>query len=142
MSAPYRLTKPCIDCPFRTDIRPYLRPGRVDEIRAGLVRSEFRCHKTVNYDAMPVDDEGEPDAASRDTTGEAHCAGALILLEKLGEPSQMMRVCERIGLYDRTKLDMAAPVFDSFEAMREAMVAELRKGSNATRAKRSADRAR
>ena len=91
---------------------------------------------------MPVDDEGEPDAASRDTTGEAHCAGALILLEKLGEPSQMMRVCERIGLYDRTKLDMAAPVFDSFEAMREAMAAELRKGSNATRAKRSADRAR
>ena len=55
-----------------------------------------------------------------DTKGEMHCAGALILLEKLEQPSQMMRVCERIGMYDRTKLDMSAPVFESFDEMAEA----------------------
>jgi hypothetical protein len=41
-----------------------------------------------------------------------HCAGALIFLEKLDSPHQMMRICERIGYYDRTKLDMTAPVVE------------------------------
>jgi len=42
------------------------------------------------------------------------------LLEKLERPSQMMRICERIGMYDRRKLDMDAPVFESFEDMIDA----------------------
>lgn len=29
----------------------------------------------------------------------------------------MMRIAERLRLYDRTKLKMKAPVFDSFEQM-------------------------
>lgn len=51
------------------------------------------------------------------TGDEQHCAGALILLEKLDRPSQMMRISERIGMYDRRKLDMDAPVFDTFRKM-------------------------
>jgi hypothetical protein len=39
-----------------------------------------------------------------------HCAGALIFLEKREEPHQMMRICERLGMYDRTKLNMNANV--------------------------------
>jgi hypothetical protein len=119
--APYRLTKPCATCPFRTDIRPYLRPERVDEMEADLERGEFYCHKTVNYDSMRDDDEGEPIFETRDRAGEAHCAGALILLEKLERPSQMMRIAERLRLYDARKIDMHAPVFDTFDEMREAM---------------------
>ena len=118
---PYRLTKPCANCPFRTDIRPYLHPERVDEIEAALVRSEFHCHKTVDYSSVEENDDGELDMDGRDSTGEAHCAGALILLEKLERPSQMMRIAERLALYDRRRIDMDAPVFDSFEDMREAM---------------------
>lgn len=106
---PYKLTRPCDLCPFRSDIEPFLRPGRVDEIERSLVRGEFPCHNTVNYDRP------------RRRMDESHCAGALILLEKLGRPSQMMRISERLGMYDPRKLDMTAPVFESFEQMREAM---------------------
>lgn len=114
-SNPYGLTTPCKDCPFRTDIKPYLRPGRLEEIQEGLERGEFPCHKTTTL-------EDDPEGGSRrtNTNKEMHCAGALILKEKLGESSQMMRIAERLGLYDHTKLDMDAPVYDSWEEMIEA----------------------
>ena len=35
-------------------------------------------------------------------------------------PHQMMRICERLGLYDRTKLNMDAPVFGSLAEVRRA----------------------
>lgn len=109
----YKLTSPCPHCPFRTDIAPFLRKGRIDDIERSLIRSEFPCHKTTH--------EQEQDEEHYTPNGkEEHCAGALILLEKLERPSQMMRICERLGLYDARKLDMNAPVFDSFEEMRAA----------------------
>lgn len=95
---PYSLTSPCKECPFRNDIKPYIREARVREIERSLVRSEFPCHKTP----------------------ETHCAGALILMEKEGRSSQMMRIAERLGMYDRTKLNMNAPVYESFRAMVQA----------------------
>lgn len=54
------------------------------------------------------------------TDDSRHCAGALILLEKIERPSQMMRIAERLGIYDRFKRDMDAPVYESFERMIEA----------------------
>jgi len=108
---PYGLTKPCAKCPFRKDITPYLRKARVREIERSLARAEFPCHQTTKHD-----DEGEQVR----TGGEVHCAGALILLEKLNRPSQMMRISERLGMYDASKLDMDAPVFDSFRDMVKA----------------------
>lgn len=105
----YTKTAPCDNCPFRSDRPFHLGRGRVREIRAGLVRGDFPCHKTTVATA-----DGDE---MRATEKSLHCAGALILLEKLEEPSQMMRICERIGLYDRTKLDMTAPVYDSWRAM-------------------------
>jgi hypothetical protein len=107
----YALTSPCKDCPFRSDIRPYLTRERIDQIDNSLIRAEFPCHKTTEHDD---DDNYVP------TDNEQHCAGALILLEKLERPSQMMRIAERLGLYDRRKLDMKAPVFDTFKEMRAA----------------------
>lgn len=104
---PYGLTKPCANCPFRSDgsgVR--LTRGRTIEIERALVRSSFHCHKTTG----PRHD---------DMSNTQHCAGALILLEKLERPSQMMRIAERLGMYDRRKLDMGAPVVDSFEEMME-----------------------
>jgi hypothetical protein len=58
-----------------------------------LVHGQFFCHKTVDYASMPRDpdtDEGLHHGRAGD--GEAHCAGTLILLEKMGRPSQMMRI--------------------------------------------------
>lgn len=107
----YTLTHPCSNCPFRKD-RPFPLPAaRVEEIRDGLERGDFTCHKTT-IDTEEGDERMDGPKAQ-------HCAGALILLEKLERPSQMMRICERLGFYDRTKLKMDAPVYDTFEEMIE-----------------------
>lgn len=98
----YTLRKPCANCPFRNDVDFDLRRRR--DIAADIIdrQASFACHKTTCHD-----DEGNH--VPRDK--EQHCAGAMILLERIGRPNQMMRIAERIGMYDRTKLDMAAPVY-------------------------------
>ena len=105
----FGLKRPCANCPFRTDIPPFLHPERAQGIcDAMLVADEsFWCHKTIDYSE---DSEG---SITRKTQ---HCAGAMILLEKLDRPNQLMRIAERLGMYDRTQLDMAAPVFDRPDA--------------------------
>ncbi len=103
---PFALTTPCNNCPFRTDVRPYLRRARIVALEKDLERGTFNCHKTV--------------ASLGAKGGEAACAGSLILQEKLGRRPNIMRIAERLGLYDRTKLNMSAPVYDSFEAMADA----------------------
>jgi hypothetical protein len=110
---PYGLTRPCANCPFRSDIRPYLTRGRVREIQQSLYGgASFPCHLTTDW---RDDDDGE---GSYIPTGEEiHCAGALIVMEKEGRSSQMMRIAERLGFYDAGKLDMDAPVYASFRAM-------------------------
>lgn len=104
----FTMTKPCPSCPFRTDIRPFLKKARAREICDALIRQQqtFQCHKTIEYG------EDDEDMNTR-TTNAQHCAGALILLEKLERPNQMMRIAERLGGYDMRKLDMEAPIFDT-----------------------------
>lgn len=111
----FNMTRPCNDCPFRTDVVPYLTKRRVRDIEDGLVRGQqsFPCHKTT------VDSQ-DGDGEMLVTSKSEHCAGAMILLEGLAKPNQMMRIAERLHMYDHTKLDMSAPVFNSFESMRKA----------------------
>jgi hypothetical protein len=113
----YDLKTPCINCPFRSDVKAYIRPERVDEIERSLERGVFPCHKTVDYEADGVT---EDDVEAGVTADSQHCAGALILLEKMSKSSQMMRVAENVNLYDRRKLDMKTPVYKTFAAMRAA----------------------
>lgn len=116
----YRLRKPCENCPFRSDGQGVeLRPARVDEIEMHLTMGPFACHKTVDYAEAEWDDDES--YSSGGMANASHCAGALILLEKLEQPHQMMRIAERIGLYDPDALDMEAPVWDSWEDMRYHM---------------------
>lgn len=104
----FEMTTPCSECPFRTDIRGYLRPGRSKEIISALLSGQtFSCHKTNEY----------LDGEVIETHITQHCAGALIFLEKNERPNQMMRWMERIGMYDRDKLDMEAPVVASYREM-------------------------
>lgn len=101
---PYGLTTPCDNCPFRSDGNGIpLTTGRIREIEESLIRAGFPCHKTTN--------------GGTDLSNTMHCAGALILLERLDRPSQMMRIAERLGMYDRRKLNMDASVFRTFTAM-------------------------
>ena len=106
----YNLTRPCDLCPFRNDSkRLYVEPDRLREFASG----EFCCHKTGESN----DEEGtiEPHEKSQ------HCAGALIFLENVGQPHQMMRICERIGMYDPSGLEMDSPVFESWDEVEDCI---------------------
>jgi hypothetical protein len=106
----YALTTPCRNCPFRTDISPYLRADRAREIAASLRDGgTFDCHKTITFD--DVDDDGEDQP--RRTGREQQCAGALIVMQREGFAGQMTRISGRLGLYDPDRLDVDAPVFGS-----------------------------
>jgi len=99
------LTRPCDNCPFRTDVTPYLSYERANEIALALDCDEsFSCHKTSTCQGKSNMDKGVK-----------HCAGAMIMMEKMNRPNQWMRICERIGHYDRRKLDMNSPVYHDFD---------------------------
>lgn len=101
---PFALRRPCSNCPFRTDVVPYLTRARAIDIATSLADgATFPCHKTVDYET-----DDEPNVAES-----AFCAGALIMLEHAGAPNQMMRIGERLRLYDAGALDMDAPVHHS-----------------------------
>jgi hypothetical protein len=125
---PYSMTTPCANCPFRSDVTPYIREDRVREIKDGLVRGEFPCHKTtVNA--------GDGERVSTDDS--IHCAGALILMIKEDRSSQMMRISHRLGMFDPEKLDMGAPVYDSFDEMAEACAEQERQSRCSRKRKRA-----
>jgi hypothetical protein len=94
----YTKTNPCDECPFLEKFKKGFSKTKLESFASG----EFACHKTCDTD----NEEGvyEP------TKDSVHCAGALIYLEKRERSTQMMRICERLGMYDRTKLDMDAKV--------------------------------
>lgn len=93
----YNLHTPCPECPF-------LKGSRYTQRRlAQFASAEFPCHMQSELNA----DNEFVERADGKTN---HCAGALIYLEKRNTSHQMMRICERLGVYDRTKLDMDANV--------------------------------
>jgi hypothetical protein len=103
----FDLIRPCPHCPFRTDRPGYLGARRAGEIADGLLlqQATFSCHETNDFD--------EEDGEVVETTNSQHCAGALIFCERHNRPNQMMRIAERLGLYDQRKLDKDAPVCQS-----------------------------
>lgn len=94
---------------------PFITPERAESIATS--DGEFPCHKTTQFDY---------EGTIQTTNKEVHCAGFLIMREKMERPSQMMRICERLGMYNRKELDMEAPVYESalemVEAHEDAMV--------------------
>jgi hypothetical protein len=101
------LKRPCANCPFRSDRATFLTKGRAREIAFDMTERQgtFSCHKTNEF--------GDEQAV--ETEDSQHCAGALIILEKMERPNQWMRIGERIGIYDPKQLDMTAPVFNNLE---------------------------
>lgn len=100
----YTMTMPCSQCPFLNT--PNMRRGFTLQKLNEFARGAFPCHQTAD---LIEDDEGESSGFTANENSQ-HCAGALIFNEKRNQPNQMMRICERIGMYDRTKLDMTANV--------------------------------
>jgi hypothetical protein len=110
------MNSPCANCPFLREGGIRLTSARVDEI-AGMMLSphggEFPCHKTTR--------EGS-DGDLHATAESAHCGGALLFAEKNGNSTQMMRIAERLGLYDPSQLKGHDRVFDTVEEMKATAV--------------------
>lgn len=106
-----KLTTPCKNCPFRSDVAPYLQPTRAVEIVNGAVYGDahFICHKTLQAKEA------------------SFCAGAIIMAENVGRIPQLLRIYERVGSYVRAKMDFAAPVYKTPVAMINAYRNEYRK---------------
>jgi hypothetical protein len=95
----YTMTNPCDTCPFLDT--PQMRRGfPLRRLKEFAAEGQFPCHQTANGDS------GEYVATDKSVV----CAGMLIFNEKRDTPNQMMRICERLGFYDRTKLNMEAKV--------------------------------
>lgn len=107
----YDMTIPCDNCPFRKEGGIPLHESRVHEIVNA--DGEFPCHKTVDYD-----DEGDGVATAKSKV----CAGFLIFLEKQDRPNQMMRISERLRIYDPAKF-RDQPVCDEIFDDEDEMVA-------------------
>jgi hypothetical protein len=118
----YDLHTPCSDCPFRKEGGIRLTRARVMEVAACTENpgGEFPCHKTVKRDEDDEDDEDSCD--SYDHAAAKHCAGALVFAEKQGTSSQMIRIAERLGMYDASKLRGHDDVFDSVEDMLDTAI--------------------
>lgn len=116
----YGLRTPCDNCPFRKVGGIRLYPERVREI-ARDNEGTFPCHKTTRHD-----EDGEHVQHDK----EAHCAGYLIFREKIEHPNQMMRIAERLGMYDAKRLMTDNPatdeVFDSLPQMLRANKRDMR----------------
>lgn len=46
------IKKPCIHCPYRADVKPFLTPERGEELAYLTCNpyNTFHCHKTLEYD--------------------------------------------------------------------------------------------
>jgi len=97
----YKMTTPCDACPFLKGSGFTLRS------LIAHARGEFACHKQCD---LVEDEDGVGIYQQKPNNKSAHCAGALIFNEKRDAPHQMMRIAERLGLYDHTQLDMTANV--------------------------------
>ena len=94
--SPFRLKRPCGNCPFRTDGKAIgLMAGRLDEITTEITTGDgkpFFCHKTLS---------GEPSDERPYTPGDrdAICAGALIYQLKVGRVPIPIRLAFSLGEY-------------------------------------------
>lgn len=98
----YKLTKPCENCPFVAGKHSDGWLGYKRALEISESNTEFVCHKT------------------KDSDNPQHCAGKLIMSENQKAPHQMMRIAERLGIYNKQELIMDSNVFDDPYEMAQA----------------------
>lgn len=79
MSDQWFMPAPCKHCPFRRDVKPFLRAERATDLAYATENpyNEFHCHKTLDYDR----DDGEPEQ----TPDTLICAGFLSMQLRASE---------------------------------------------------------
>lgn len=84
----YNVKKPCTNCPFKVgDDVVRLTMGRAEEIGGMMLSShggDFTCHNTLD----------------KDERDQSHCAGAIAFALKNGNMTQMMRISQRLRMFD------------------------------------------
>ena len=111
----YDLVRPCPNCPFRADVLPFLRPGRIAEIVDSITKHDqpFACHETIDYEAWH--------RAGRyvHTTENQQCAGALIMLKRADHlfDNWLFRLAVRDELLDPDRLDNQVEVISYEDAL-------------------------
>ena len=128
----FDLKKPCKNCPF---LKPSVQPmnkGWLSKERAqGIIDNllhqggTFPCHKTTNIDddfnydvefeSEEAAREAETEAWHRNVSGSQYCAGALILMLKCGNPSQMTQIAQRLNLFNADELIDRDKVVENLE---------------------------
>jgi len=102
--------------------------GRVREIVDGVLGepgSTFMCHKTTGV--------------LGNKAAERHCAGALVFAERHNHATQMTRIAERLGMYDRAALLATPEAADVFRTKRAMLGTALdRRGAAARNAAKGA----
>lgn len=100
----HTVASPCRDCPFLAKFdtpggREFLRPGRRAEFINGMLAggADFPCHKTAE---LVEADDGETTDGFVAGPDSLACAGARLVLLRAERSSNMMRVEERLGLFD------------------------------------------
>ena len=98
----FDLTSPCDNCPFRSNVAPYLSVKRASGILHDILRLDktFACHKTTSV------------GTGRRTLlrDHQHCAGALIMQARLKWPNWRVRLAIVFQLFDPRKLKMRSLV--------------------------------
>jgi hypothetical protein len=108
---PFRLTKPCHNCPFRREGGIRLHPERAREIAHSQIRAVggmFSCHKTVHHD-----DDGEHAPHEK----EQYCAGAVAFTINVGSENQLLQVSRRMRMWHPRDIEERDEVFRSVDEM-------------------------
>jgi len=104
--------RPCPKCPFRTDIPAFLSRARARQIVGEIAQDrDFPCHATIDY---------TDDSNGKHTSDTKTCAGFAIMAENMQRPTQMMRIAERLGMYDPSKLHRDSPTHQTPKAFIDA----------------------
>lgn len=113
----FDLTRPCGDCPFRSDKPFFLSRDRMCEILGGGAHrwpaASFPCHKTIIY-GDDEEDTGNSKTVIPPTA--QHCAGVMAILHRENRPNDAMQLAERVGPWNPSKLDPDAPFYASTQA--------------------------
>lgn len=99
------MKRPCANCPFRREDAIELRPGRLEDIIAGLAgddESNFYCHKTVHGPrGGTFVDVDEDEGVHYEASGhESACMGAVAYMLRAGRPSIAIRYALAVKLLD------------------------------------------
>lgn len=103
----WKIKRPCEHCPFRRDVRPFLRGSFARQLASLLARDMnwFACHETTGATT------GQRITAAR----QSHCMGAAIVLYRDGQMNLPTRLALYMNMITMDDLDRPAPVFNTLE---------------------------